>query len=146
MQDTMCLGKFFTRAVTACSGREQDPQHRRQGLRPPSAPGLGGCHAYFEDFHLEPTVGRGPVWYLQGLHEGLGELLHHREDQGLGCTLTSESRVSTRHPGPGSAHAVPRDPALHSPRLRPGTGRQYVPAAPHYGFSAVTREQLFQLL
>lgn len=46
---------------------------------------------YLQHFHLEPTVRRGAVRDLQGLNEGLSELLHHGEDQDLGRTLASES-------------------------------------------------------
>lgn len=33
MEDTMCLGKFFTRAVTACGVTEQGPQWGHQGFQ-----------------------------------------------------------------------------------------------------------------
>lgn len=50
-----------------------------------------GSRVYLQHFHLKPTVRRGAVRYLQGLNEGLCELLHHGEDQDLGCALASES-------------------------------------------------------
>lgn len=52
-------------------------------------------NVYLQDFHLKPAVRRGAVWYLEGLDEGLCELLHHREDQDFGRALAAETKVST---------------------------------------------------
>lgn len=93
----MCLGKFFTRAVTACGVTENGPHRGRDvgGRRPPSDPrGAAAAGAHLQDLHLEAAVGGGPVGHLQRLHEGLGELLHHRQDQHLGRTLGPGDKVS----------------------------------------------------
>lgn len=75
------------------------PMGETSGFRPPSNPKTSpACNAYLQDFHLKPTVRRGPIRDLQGLHEGLRELLHHGEDQEFGCTLPPRAKSAPDTP------------------------------------------------
>lgn len=96
----MCLGKLFTRAVTACGATESGAHRGTSGARAPRPRGAAEAGTHLQDLHLEAAVGGGPVGHLQRLHEGLGEPLHHREDQHLGRAL---GRGHTRMDGQSSA-------------------------------------------
>lgn len=59
-----------------------------------------------EDLHLQAAVGRGSVWHLQPLNEGVSELLHQGNDQALGHSLPGKKGSASPHHWKGDFHWI----------------------------------------